>query len=233
MAGHAPHGNFHRYYNFNPVEERLSRLRDAFNTDNAALDPLSSPLAVLDVGCNQGDLTVRLHDFLNERCPGGVRTLGVDLDTVLIQRAAELHSRADEVSFEALDVMVDSAMATMTAFLRKLGKDRFDLVTCFSITMWIHLNYGDDGLFKFLRRVASLARNLIIEPQPWSCYRSAQQRHRKLGLPPHPLFSALSVRTDVEPRIIEFVTKECGMTKHLVLGETKWKRTLIWYKHST
>jgi Bicoid-interacting protein 3 (Bin3) len=46
---------------------------------------------------------------------------------------------------------------------------RFDLVIGLSLTMWIHLRQGDDGLFDFLSSVASLTDRLVIEPQPWKC----------------------------------------------------------------
>jgi hypothetical protein len=37
--------------------------------------------------------------------------------------------------------------------------------------MWIHLNHGDDGLWAFLEQVSSMTDHLIVEPQPWKCYR--------------------------------------------------------------
>jgi hypothetical protein len=81
----------------------------------------------------------------------------------------------------------------------------FHFVSLFSITMWIHVNHGDEGLIKFLETAASLSiynnndndnndnnnntfkdntndrvntisySSLLIEPQPWKCYKSASK----------------------------------------------------------
>lgn len=58
----------------------------------------------------------------------------------------------------------------------------FDLVFAFGITMWIHLNNGDQALFEFLHTISSLSRVLIVEAQPWKCYKNAKKRLRKLGM---------------------------------------------------
>ena len=54
----------------------------------------------------------------------------------------------------------------------------FNIISLFSITMWIHLNYGDDGLIDCLFRSIALLHNkgsLIVEPQPWKCYKNADK----------------------------------------------------------
>ena len=97
----------------------------------------------------------------------------------------------------------------------ELSSLSFSLVCMFSITMWIHLNHGDVGLVDFLRRGARLVQlhnqpegeaagslsggSLVVEPQPWKCYRSAQRRDRRLGIcrPPHMQPAALRIRGDM------------------------------------
>ena len=50
----------------------------------------------------------------------------------------------------------------------------YDTVIAFSVTKWVHLNFGDPGLKRFFKRVyQSLlpGGNFLLEPQPWSSYR--------------------------------------------------------------
>ncbi|GLD95492.1 hypothetical protein PINS_up004169 [Pythium insidiosum] len=52
------------------------------------------------------------------------------------------------------------------------GKD-YDFITCFSVTKWIHLFHGDDGIkgvFQHLHDLLAPGGRLILEPQPWKSY---------------------------------------------------------------
>lgn len=53
----------------------------------------------------------------------------------------------------------------------------------FSITKWIHLNDGDEGLETFFRRVFDVLRpngKFVLEPQPWGSYAKAKRGNAKL-----------------------------------------------------
>ncbi|ETK84642.1 hypothetical protein F441_10588 [Phytophthora nicotianae CJ01A1] len=52
------------------------------------------------------------------------------------------------------------------------GKD-YDFITCFSVTKWIHLFHGDEGIKKVFAKIYELLApggRLILEPQPWKSY---------------------------------------------------------------
>jgi len=135
------------------------------------------------------------------------------------------------VQFVRANIMEQQCLSTTNHFLKRLGKQRFDVVFCFSITLWIHVNEGDEGLRTFLRTVSSWTTNLILEPQPWSCYKSCAKRFRKLGLSAPPLLDTINIRSNVEDYISDFLCNECNMKVKTVLGQTQWKRNIVWYTH--
>ena len=63
-----------------------------------------------------------------------------------------------------------------------LNEDKENLITTdfsrFSITKWIHLNEGDDGLTQFFQRVYEVLRPggaFFLEPQEWDSYAKAKR----------------------------------------------------------
>ena len=171
-------GNFPNYYAFHQVEDRLDLLSDVLlSTWLSSIKP-GSTFNVIDVGCNDGTLTRTLHHKLLAAAPPSVlvRTMGLELDPLLVDRARD-HCASElsdgSMSFEAGDATDESLVAASTkAFLG--SSHRFDLVTCFSTTMWIHVNHGDEKFKGFLNHMAALSTRLIVEPQPWRCYRAVR-----------------------------------------------------------
>jgi len=61
------------------------------------------------------------------------------------------------------------------------SKTKFDTITCFSTTKWIHLNWGDEGIKKLFKKVYDNLKPgglFVVEPQLWKSYK------KKSGLTP-------------------------------------------------
>ncbi|KAK3907242.1 putative RNA methyltransferase, partial [Frankliniella fusca] len=221
------HGNFINYYDFHPPEERLRLL-----PESPWLERENRQLVFLDIGCNTGALTTRLHEKLSQsikkEASDGCYTLGIDIDPVLIERARELNSCPDQITFECMDFMSERGSEVFKEHLSKC-RGQFDVIFCFSVTMWIHLNHGDDGLKRFLQDISDMAKIIVIEPQPWKCYKSAVKRLKRCHKT-FPFFEKLTIRDQVEQFIEEFLLKTCSFTKIHESSETKWGRKLIFFK---
>jgi SAM-dependent methyltransferase len=225
-------GNFHNYYNFHDKNSRLALL--PVNFFHVLWQSLGKPSSflILDVGCNEGDLTVEIHRRARNEIPSSVSclTLGIDVDPVLIERANKKFP-GDHVFFlEAKFLDDDEGVPTVRRFLQeKCGdSEAFSFVSLFSITMWVHLNHGDDGVVKFIKAATDLtAGSILIEPQPWKCYRSAARRCRKLGIAPHAHYQDLEIR-DIDAEACKLMRlPDYGMKSFWPLGTETWGRSLL------
>ncbi|CAH2224886.1 pre-miRNA 5 -monophosphate methyltransferase [Pelobates cultripes] len=233
--GAAPYGNFPNYYSFNPPENRVSllppgKLRSLLHRSCEA------PIMCLDVGCNSGDLSVALYNHLLQPSeptdvPVDVHFLGCDIDANLIAKAQASNPFPKSISYVTRDIMDSSEPEDpIQHFLNGFNRSTFDLGFCMSITMWIHLNHGDQGLIDFLGQLTNLCDYLLIEPQPWKCYRKAARRLRKLGRQDFDHFRSLSIHGDMAKRITGILTK--GGRADLIqrFGKTSWDRSLLLYR---
>ncbi|XP_043262931.1 probable RNA methyltransferase CG11342 [Colletes gigas] len=229
--GASRHGNFMNYYQFHPAEERVRQLpRGVWRPAHP-----DRKYVGLDVGCNAGDLTFVLHDFLVNAVStdrAEISLLGVDLDPILIERARERNPRPDQIIFECLDFVTDDRNHIFEGYLRRFEKSRFDVVFCFSVTMWIHLNHGDKGLAEFLRKACSLARMVVIEPQLWKCYRNASRRLRRSKGEGFPLLKTLELTGDPAAHIERILTNICNFRRVAVTADNEWKRRLLIYERT-
>ncbi|KAK4019809.1 hypothetical protein OUZ56_001816 [Daphnia magna] len=230
--GAAQFGNFINYYDFNPPQNRLALFEGKF------CEYFSShqPLLCLDVGCNTGELTKGLYKMLSSG-QSDVRMMGVDLDAQLVQRANEAISNELEskLQFQTVNVVAEAEERDqlLSRYLEthESGRKRFDIAFCFSTTMWVHLNHGDAGLESLLACLATWADNVVVEPQPWKCYRNATRRLRRANRPPFPLFDALIHRSKVLDHIDDVFRNRMDMELQEHLGHSEWQRPVLWYRH--
>ncbi|GLV45773.1 uncharacterized protein CBL_02793 [Carabus blaptoides fortunei] len=184
-------------------------------------------------GDNPGaDLTISLLEFFKQNvCQADTRCnfLGIDIDPTLITRAKEIDKYPDSVEFQCLDIMDDTQSTLIQDYLQQFNKSRFNISFCFSITMWIHLNHGDDGLKRFLTMVCDHSDIVVVEPQPWKCYKTAVKR-LKLSNSQFPLFSELKHRQDVETFIENTLKQDCAFVKVAETPPSTWGRRILFYE---
>ena len=114
-------------------------------------------------------------------------------------------------------------------YLSKHSSKTFTLTTCFSVTLWIHLHHGDDGLKDFLKYICQNTKYLLIEPQPFKCYKTAIRRMKRANCDGFSEFEKLKWRQNVDQEIMDFVVENCDMTLIKVLGSTEWDRKVCFF----
>ncbi|XP_042604863.1 pre-miRNA 5'-monophosphate methyltransferase [Cyprinus carpio] len=228
--GAAPYGNFVNYYTFNPPENRLSLIPGTL-LENIGLG--SERVVILDVGCNSGvkGLQILISASGSDFSKREVHLLGFDLDQDLILRAQNSNPFTQNIQFIPLDI-TDAAesQAVLESYLGRFGCPRFQLCTCFAVTMWVHLNHGDAAFFFFFFRIGFFFWFFLLEAQPWKCYRSAARRLRKLGRSDFDHFKTLEIRGDMAAHAREHLEKQCSMDLVQSFGNTAWDRSLLLFK---
>ncbi|CAH2988748.1 unnamed protein product [Chilo suppressalis] len=223
--GAVKHGNFINYYTFHSPTERIQNLHPSmFPSDNNQ----EQQIVCLDIGCNSGELTKEINGYMRTIYPEyKILILAIDIDPILIERAQKFNGEP-EICYKRLDIMDKRDHIVIQDYLSSHGKKTFDITFCFSVTMWIHLNNGDKGLLEFLKYLKNNSRTLIIEPQPWNCYRNAQRRLKKSGSL-FPFYENLEIRSN----ICNIIEKELSKETHKKVHESSasnWKRKIQCYQ---
>lgn len=151
---------------------------------------------VLDIGCNSGMITLSVAKMFNPKA-----ILGIDIDSGLIGKnykmsvvqfltqfisdraRSNLETEKKDPEFENNPEIMNSlknvTFRTANYILKDINRLEFetaqyDTILCLSVTKWIHLNFGDDGIkFLFQRIYKQLNTNgiLILEPQSFKTYK--------------------------------------------------------------
>ncbi|KZT13021.1 Bin3-domain-containing protein [Laetiporus sulphureus 93-53] len=106
-------------------------------------------------------------------------------------------------------------------------REGYDIVLALSVTKWIHLNGGDEGLMRFFRRVYSVLKpggTFVLEPQEWHNYAKTKRMDPKLKE------NAKSLK--LRPDDFERVLQDVGLSpaEHLgKIGEGGFRRAVDVY----
>ena len=83
---------------------------------------------------------------------------------------------------------------------------------------------GDEGFRQFLLMLSRNSQKLLLEPQPYKCYKSAKKRMNRLKIKKPGHFASIVWRKDVVEKIEEFLMRneDSPFQKVSIFGETEW-----------
>ncbi|XP_042483077.1 probable RNA methyltransferase At5g51130 isoform X2 [Macadamia integrifolia] len=139
----------------------------------------------LDIGCNQGLITISIAKkfFCQSIC-------GIDIDSHLVEsaywnlrRIAKMDkvscgsSKANRSKLSEEPKLFDVVSFRKENFVSSWHNcsEAYDTILCLSVTKWVHLNWGDDGLITLFAKIWRLLRPggiLLLEAQNWKSYKS-------------------------------------------------------------
>lgn len=172
------YGNYNRYYGYRNEKNSEDLRLVAFEKYAEFFDDNE----ILDVGCNEGSVTIAIAKKFHIKF-----ITGIDIDSSLITKARKhvieekqaILDNNDKTIADATNFPQNIAFKTSNYVLhddRLLDVDEqcFDTILCLSVTKWIHLNFGDNGLKRAFKRMFKQLNDggvLILEPQPWKGYK--------------------------------------------------------------
>ncbi|XP_075062266.1 7SK snRNA methylphosphate capping enzyme [Mixophyes fleayi] len=128
----------------------------------------------------------------------------------------------ERLSFPHNVVFVQGNYVVDREELVQAQRAEYDVIMCLSVTKWIHLNWGDDGLkrmFKRMYRHLTPGGILVLEPQPWSSYgkrkkltESIYRNYCKISLKPDQ-FTSYLVSSEVGFSSYEVLASPCTSSK--------------------
>ncbi|XP_042483078.1 probable RNA methyltransferase At5g51130 isoform X3 [Macadamia integrifolia] len=124
----------------------------------------------LDIGCNQGLITISIAKkfFCQSIC-------GIDIDSHLVESAYWNLRRIAKMDKEPKLFDVVSFRKENFVSSWHNCSEAYDTILCLSVTKWVHLNWGDDGLITLFAKIWRLLRPggiLLLEAQNWKSYKS-------------------------------------------------------------
>jgi len=188
------YGNYNRYYGY-----RNANAQDDIRLEVLSKDWFEQK-DVLDIGCNVGHLTLWVAKHCK---PTHIKGVDIDVDLIKAAKANIRHyvSEEEEKMFpQSLPILygpLAPPVSQVTDNTKKRGfpfnvsfvsenfvpssdqvlsyvkEGLYDTITCFSVTKWIQLNWGDAGLKRTFQKIYKQLKPggiFVMEPQPFSSY---------------------------------------------------------------
>lgn len=173
------YGNYDRYYGYRNINETPKQ--DVRLQAFIAQKEMITGKQLLDIGCNNGSLTLLIAQHCHP-----ARAVGIDIDGDLIGSARRHQTNMLKLCTENPDTFkalkhVEFRTANYVyqdESLLASEKAQFDVILCLSVTKWIHLNFGDSAVkltFKRVYRQLNEGGVFILEAQPWSSYKKKKK----------------------------------------------------------
>lgn len=173
------HGNYDRYYGYRNANDFTDIRLNAFEKYRTFFEGCN----VLDIGCNNGLVTIAVARNFNVK-----RAVGVDIDRRLVDKArqflinekrnsdanAEANAETNAKTFPFNVEFKSGSYVLAHENLLELEVEQFHTILCLSVTKWIHLNCGDAGLKLAFRRMYKQllpGGRLVLEAQNWKSYK--------------------------------------------------------------
>ncbi|XP_073827722.1 U6 snRNA methylphosphate capping enzyme Amus [Musca autumnalis] len=170
------YGNYSQYYGYRNKDKDFHDIRlDVFEKHQELFENKE----ILDIGCNSGFITMEFAKLFPVKS-----IVGLDIDKHLINQAIKHLTRhkkslpmnnelRKQQKFPFNVSFVHGNYVLRDEVLLEIERPQFDVILCLSITKWIHLNFGDEGLKLAFRRMFLQLKSkgvLILEAQPFDNY---------------------------------------------------------------
>ncbi|KAF2732104.1 Bin3-domain-containing protein [Polyplosphaeria fusca] len=217
-----------------PGSSPATHVRDArLALLNDLIPGLFTAKACLDIGCNAGFVSCQLAFDFDAASVTGVDIdpyLVRQAELLLRRRSSRVHPTTQEsrlaVDYFPISAVVQHGCRPNPTFAPASSKPApvsfvsadyvvsaspdtagpHDVILALSVTKWLHLEHGDQGLVNFFAKCSSSlvpGGLFVLEPQPWSSYEKAvkkakaphfQPRLKTLNLRPETCFTDLLER---------------------------------------
>jgi hypothetical protein len=157
------------------------------------------------------NISFHCQNFVTGQAEPSVMETTTNTTTVEIAPISNALSSITSGDSSEIETQEESSNSTMPEESTELPiRGKYGVVLALSVTKWIQLNWGDEGLLKFFDRiksVLSLGGMLILEPQPYSSY---LKKKAKDITPAHKNnFNAMKLLPEMFPDIL----KKMGFTE--------------------